>query len=83
MPEKQNYIILMDSSSVGATQSAGLLVKQINEKISEGYVPFGNLIITTDEGGNPSFFQAMVVKPTAPAAAAAVKKPAPPADKKA
>lgn len=74
MAKKDRYIIIMDSSSVGATNSAQMLVKQINEKINEGYIPHGGLTVTADQEGEPSFFQAMIYKGTAVEGTA---KPAP------
>ncbi|OQW94695.1 MAG: hypothetical protein BWK79_05005 [Beggiatoa sp. IS2] len=62
MSKKDRYIIIMDSSSVGATNAAQMMVKQINEKIMDGYVPHGGLIVTADQEGSPSFFQAMIYK---------------------
>lgn len=83
--KKEIYIILTDNSEVGITQSARLLASQVNQKISEGYEPFGGLIVTSDQSGkNQSFFQPMVLRRQAPAAAAQKKPPeAPAAEKKA
>ncbi|ALG67187.1 hypothetical protein [Beggiatoa leptomitoformis] len=65
---KQRYIVIMDSSSVGITKSVNLMVNQINTKITEGYIPHGNLVAVADDDGNPSFFQPMILRaPTPPA----------------
>lgn len=63
--KKDRYIIITDNSGVGITQSIGLLARQINEKIDQGYVPFGNLVVSEDEDGNPNFYQPMILKPPA------------------
>ncbi len=60
--KEQRYIIITDNSSVGITQATQLMVSQINEKIEQGYVPFGNLAVSEDESGNPNFYQPMVLK---------------------
>lgn len=59
---RSRYLIITDNSSVGVSQSIELMSKQINEKITQGYVPFGNLAVTSDEDGNPSFYQPMILK---------------------
>ncbi|WP_353570089.1 hypothetical protein [Candidatus Albibeggiatoa sp. nov. BB20] len=60
--KKERYIIITDNSSVGITQATRLMVSQINEKIDQGYVPFGNLAVSEDEAGNPNFYQPMILK---------------------
>jgi len=60
--KKNRYIIVMDNPNVGIAKAVGLMEQQINAKITEGYVPHGNLVVTADEDGNPNFFQPMVLK---------------------
>ncbi|MEK7991497.1 MAG: hypothetical protein VSS52_010865 [Thiotrichaceae bacterium] len=60
--KKDRYIVITDNSSIGVTQATRLMVSQINEKIEQGYVPFGNLAVSEDEDGNPSFYQPMILK---------------------
>jgi len=82
--KKELYIILTDNSEVGITQSARLLASQVNQKISEGYEPFGNLIATNDQNGkNQSFFQPMMLRRPAAVAQKKPESPPQPAEKKA
>ena len=60
--KKERYIIITDNSSVGVTQATRLMVSQINDRIEQGYVPFGNLAVSEDEDGNPNFYQPMILK---------------------
>lgn len=59
MAEKKRLYIIASSTDTA------YLERMVNEKISEGYVPHGNLVVTQEEGvSGITYFQPMILKKT-------------------